>query len=245
MEKWMMKNVKAPINEMSRELNVSPIVAKLLVNRNVKSIKEARDFLHPDLKNLNDPFKMKDMDKAVDIISKSILNDELIEIIGDYDVDGVVSTYILYSSICELGGNVTYAIPHRIIDGYGINKNMVLRAYEKGVKLIITCDNGISAFDAIDYARDLGIKVIITDHHEINLTPDKEEILPNAIAILNPKRESCEYPFKKLCGAGVALKLSESLYIHYNKKGFEKYIEFAAIATVCDVVDLIGENRII
>ncbi len=245
MEKWMVKNIKAPIYEMSKELNINPIITRLLINRNVKSIKEAKDFLHPNLKNLGDPFKILDMKKAISIISEAISNNELIGIFGDYDADGVVSTYMLYSSFFELGGNVTYAIPHRVEDGYGINKNMVLKAYKEGIKLIVTCDNGISAFEAIEYAKEIGMKVIVTDHHEITLSSENKEILPNADAILNPKRSGDNYTFKKLCGAGVALKLVEGLFAHFNKKNWGKYIEFAAIATVCDVVDLQDENRII
>lgn len=245
MEKWMIKNIKAPIEEMSKKLNINPIIAKLLINRNVKSLKEAMDFLYPNLKNLNDPFKLCDMKKAVDIIFESISHNEHIRILGDYDVDGVVSTYILYSTILELGGNASYAIPHRIEDGYGINTNMVQRAFDDGVNLIITCDNGIAASEAISFAKKLGMKVVITDHHEVPLSEEKEEILPDALAIVNPKRCDDEYPFEDLCGAGVALKLIEALFIHFNRKGWEKYIEFAAIATVCDVVDLEDENRII
>lgn len=245
MEKWTIKNIKAPVEELSRRLNINPIIAKLLFNRNVKSLKQAIDFLYPNLDNLNDPFKILDMKKAVNIISEAILHNEHIAIFGDYDVDGVISTYILYCAISKLGGNVSYIIPHRVYDGYGINTNMVQKAFNNGVQLIITCDNGIAAFEAIKYAKELGIKVIITDHHEIPLSDEKEEILPDAMAILNPKRCDDEYPFKKLCGAGVVLKLIEALFIHFNKTGWRKYIEFAAIATVCDVVDLEGENRII
>ncbi len=244
MEKWMIKNIKAPIEEMSRKLNISPIIAKLLINRNIKSLKEARDFLYPKIENMHHPFKMKDMKKAVDIISYAILNKEKIAVFGDYDSDGVVSTYILCSCILEMGGDVDYRIPHRVEDGYGINKNMVQRAFDNGINLIITCDNGIAAFEAVSFANELGIKVIITDHHDVPYS-DEKEILPPALAILNPKRSDDEYPFKKLCGAGVALKLVEALYMHYGKKGWEKYIEFVSIATVCDVVDLEDENRII
>lgn len=242
-----MKNVKANVEEFSKALGVSNTIAKLLINRGL-SIKESREFLECELNNLKDGMLLKDMDKSVNIIDDAIKNKENILIVGDYDVDGVISSYILYEALNECGANVAYHIPHRINEGYGINVDIIERASESGVDVIITCDNGIAALEQIKRAKELGMKVIVTDHHDIAFIEkdgEREYVLPEADAVVNPKRLDCTYPFEKLCGAGVAFKLITCLFKKLNKSDYNKFIEFVAIATVCDVVDLIGENRII
>lgn len=241
-----MKNVKANVDEFSKALGVSNIIAKLLINRGL-SIKESREFLECELSNLKDGMLLKDMGKAINIIDEAIKNKDNILIVGDYDVDGVISSYILYEALNECGANVSYHIPHRINEGYGINVDIIERARESGVDVIITCDNGIAALDQIKRAKELGMKVIVTDHHDIAFIEkdgEREYVLPEADAVVNPKRLDCTYPFEKLCGAGVAFKLITCLFKRLNKSDYNKFIEFVAIATVCDVVDLIGENRI-
>lgn len=193
---------------------------------------------------------MKDLEKSVDILREKIKAQNKIRIVGDYDVDGVISIYILYSALKRCNANVDYEIPDRIKDGYGINMNIIKQAKEDGVDTILTCDNGISAIDQIKYAKELGITVIVTDHHDIPFVEKennvREFISLSADAVVNPKQSECNYKFKQLCGAGVAFKLVEILYETFNidKKECYKFIEFLAIATVCDVVDLVDENRI-
>lgn len=243
MEKWMLKNNNINTSELMKELNISEVTAKLLVNRGISEVKAGKIFIDPRLDYLIEPRLMKDMEKGISIIKKCISKNLRIMVVGDYDVDGVVSTFILYSALKECGAEVIFEIPHRISDGYGINRSIIDKAIEAEVDTIITCDNGISAIDALKYAKTNGIKVIVTDHHE--LPTDFEEL--QAEAIINPKQQDCEYPFKDLCGAGVALKFSQVLFetMGFGQESSDKYIHIAAIATVCDVVDLTGENRII
>ncbi len=243
MEKWMIKNIKGNIKAMADALKISETAANILMNRGITTLSEGRSFLEPKFDYLHEPRLMKDMEKAVGIMEEAINQGRKIMIVGDYDVDGVISTFILYSAVRECGGDVCYEIPHRVNDGYGINCSIIERAAEAEVGLIITCDNGISAFEALQCAADKGILVIVTDHHDI---PEDIEML-KASAIVNPKQKDCEYPFKSLCGAGVAYKFAKVLYeeMGVDKGSLEKYIHAAAIATVCDVVDLTGENRII
>lgn len=243
MEKWMIKNNKSNIKELADSLKISEISAGILLNRGIKSVNEGKIFLDPKLSYMHDGSLMKDMSKAVAITIDAINKGLKIMIVGDYDVDGVISTFILYSAIKECNGNVCYEIPHRINEGYGINPSIIDKAADKGINLIITCDNGIAAFDALNHAEELGITVIVTDHHDI---PEGFEKLM-AAAVVNPKQQDCNYPFKGLCGAGVALKFTEVLYkeMSIEKEKLDRFIHGAAIATVCDVVDLIDENRII
>lgn len=250
LEKWMIKNVNADVNTISKNLGISEVLCKVLINRGICDYDTARTFINPDISFMYSSYLMKDIEKGVEIILNSIIANRKIAIIGDYDVDGVISTFMLYSALKRIGAKVIYEIPHRINDGYGINKNIIDKVYKEGAKTIITCDNGISAIEPIDYAKEKGFEVIVTDHHDVPFEErDNERIYvkPNADAIINPKQKDCNYPFKQLCGAGVVLKFIELLY---KKKGIDKkesdaFIEYAAIATVCDVVDLIGENRII
>lgn len=244
MEKWLIKKNKS--NKTNLNLNLNPIVEKILLNRGIDTEKKVEEFLNPSYENLNTPLLMKDLIKAGNIILNHISQKNKIAISGDYDVDGVMSTTILLEGLKELGGNVIYKIPNRYNDGYGINNRIVDECFEEEVKLIITCDNGIAAKEAVNYANSKDIQVIVTDHHEIPLDENSNEILPNAEAVVDPKQKNCTYPFKDLCGAGVVFKLISYLYklkgINWEK---ERYLlQFVAMATVCDVMPLVEENRI-
>ena len=250
MERWFIKNKSDPGIEY-KKLGINNVIYKILLNREVNSEEEIKSFLKPELSNLNSPILLKDMVKASNLILSHLAKKNKVRIIGDYDVDGVTSTYILYSGLLRIGANVSYDIPHRVEDGYGINNNLIDRAFDAGVNLIITCDNGIAARNAVLYAKSKGIDIIITDHHEVPkiIEDDKEkELIPHASAVIDPKQSSCSYPFEDICGAVVAFKLIEYLYLikGVDKDEFyENFLPFAAIATVCDVMPLKNENRII
>ena len=248
-EKWLLRNRKVDLKAMSEKYKISQLICKLIVNRDITDENIINSYINPIYENLHSPKTMKDINNAVDIIKRKIQDNNKIRIIGDYDVDGIISVFILYTALKKCGANVDYEIPDRIKDGYGINENIVKAAYDEGVDTIITCDNGISAIDQIQYAKDLGLTVIVTDHHDVPFVEEdgvRTFISSQADAIINPKQIECEYEFKSICGAGVAFKLIESLYeeLSIDKKECYKLIEFVAIATVCDVVDLIDENRI-
>ncbi len=251
MEKWYLRNVKGDLDRISKSLGISKLLSKLLLNRNITSYEIMDSFIDPSLDKLHNPELMKDMDKGIEIIVDSIEKGRNIRISGDYDQDGNSAILTLYKGLKRCGAKVDYVIPHRIIDGYGINDRIVREAKEDGIDLIITCDNGIAAFEPIKLAKDLGMKVIVTDHHDLAYMEDEKGIkqyrLPEADAVINPKRWDCKYPFKELCGAGVAFKLIQALYTKMNIDMEESYelLEFVAMGTVCDVVDLIDENRII
>jgi single-stranded-DNA-specific exonuclease len=224
-------------------------MARCLVNRGLKDPEEIKTFLHPSMDDLYSPFLLKDMKKACDILHEKIESGKKIRIIGDYDVDGVMSTYILYRTLKLIGANVDYEIPDRISDGYGINIRMVEEAREGHIDTILTCDNGIVAADEIKKAKEYGMTVIVTDHHSLHVTDDNRIILPEADAIINPKQPDCTYPFKGLCGGAIAYKLAVALLdryeLSYKMSYEEELISYAAIATVCDVMELTDENRII
>lgn len=240
MEKWFIRNNSIDFKKISDEMELDPILTKVLINRNIDNGKSINRFLNPDLKKLYSPVKMKDLENAGQIIIKKINNNQKIRIVGDFDVDGIMSVYILYKSLLEIGAKVDYAIPHRVEEGYGINKEIIKKAKDDNISLIITCDNGISAIEEVSYAKEIGLDIIVTDHHDFPANP------PKADAIVNPKNKHCKYPFKLLCGAGVAFKLVEYIYSTLNPdRDIYEYLEFVAIATVCDVVDLIDENRIV
>ena len=251
MYRWTLKNKKVDYKNMSSQLRLSQEVCRILVNRDITSRQNIMEYLHPTFEHLHDPRSMLDMEKAVNRIIQGIKTSESFRIISDYDVDGVISCFTLLKALKRCGAKVDYAIPHRVNDGYGINKRMVKEAKEDNVDVIITCDNGISAFDAVEFAHSLGITMIITDHHQVTyeLLEDgtKRFRKPNAYAIVNPHQENCAYPFKQLCGAGVVFKLIQLLYhsLHLPKNEALDFIQYTAIATVCDIVDLVGENRII
>ena len=241
LQKWILRNPKFDFKRMSKELGISELLCRIIVNRGIKDLENARKFIKADLQGLNDPRLMKDLVKGVSIIQAKIKDNKKIRIIGDYDVDGVVSTYILYKALARCGAAVDYAIPHRILDGYGINNNLIEKALSDGIDTIITCDNGIAAREQIQFAKESGMTVIITDHHDV---PD---IIPEADAIIDMKQADCQYPFKLLCGAGVAFKFIQVLYeeMCIPREEESEFYEFVAIATVCDVVDLTDENRIL
>ena len=245
MKQWMYKKCNADTAAVAKRYNISEIFARVLINRGLYSWKAMDNYLFPDMEKMYAPELMKDLIKAAEILLDAVKHHIKIRVIGDYDVDGVMSSYILFKGIDMLGGDVTCRIPHRVSDGYGIRDYMVDEAADEGVGLIITCDNGISAVSAADRAKELGITYILTDHHEV---PDKdgEEMIPHADAVVNPKQKACRYPYDMLCGAGVVYKLMSYIF---EKKGDKSYISellpFAAIATVCDVVPLADENRII
>lgn len=248
-EKWLLRNKKVDLKAMSEKYKISQLLCKLMVNRDIIDENIINSYINPIYKYLHSPKTMKDVVIAVDIIKRKIQENKKIRIIGDYDVDGIISVFILYTALKKCGANVDYEIPDRIKDGYGINENIVKVAYDEGVDTIITCDNGISAIDQIQYAKDLGLTVIVTDHHDVPFIEEdgvRTFLSSQADAIINPKQIECEYKFKSICGAGVAFKLMEALYeeIGMDKEECYKLIEFVAIATVCDVVDLIDENRI-
>ncbi len=236
-------------DEIATKYNIDKAVARIIVNRDVE-LKDIDEYLNPDINKLNDPCLLMDVTKAADIAGNAIDEGKKIRIIGDYDVDGVMATYVLLKGLRNLGANADYQIPHRVEDGYGLNANIINHAIEDKVNLIITCDNGVSAIDEIQLAKDNGIDVIITDHHELMFEENdgkRREVLPNANAIVNPKRQGDKYPFKKLCGAAVAWKF---LSVLYDKQDMDSnlimsFIEEVAFATIGDVMELVGENRII
>lgn len=249
MEKWVLKKDNCDVLSLSKKTGLPFYLAKLISNRNVTEREKVEIYLNGNLNDLHDPEFLPDVDIATDILMETIENNGKIRIIGDYDVDGVMSTYILYSLIKDLDANVDYRIPHRVEDGYGINIKLIEEAKEDGVSLIITCDNGISAFSEIDFAEESGISVIITDHHDIPFDENNSDIerIPNADAVINPKLRESLYPFSGLCGAGVAFKFMEYVYVSIGilDDDFYDYLQYVAIATICDVMLLADENRTI
>lgn len=228
---------------------VSEVLARVLANRKLEKDDEIKRFLYPSIEGLYDPMALKDMEKACLILRDKILHNKKIRIVGDYDVDGISATFILYTGLIKCGANVDYEIPDRIKDGYGINDNIIKQAFDDGVDTILTCDNGITAFDQTIMAKDMGMTLIITDHHEIatkEIKGNKLENIPLADAVINPKQSECTYPNKKLCGAAIAFKLIQALYKIYSfEEEIQALLEAVAIATVCDVMDLVDENRIL
>lgn len=244
MKKWFIKGSKLDYRLISKKYNIHPIVSKILANRDIEE-DDLLNFINPTFDNsVHNPFLMKDMEEAVNILIDSINNYEHIRIVGDYDQDGNSATMTLIDGIMIYNDNISYAIPHRVEDGYGISKRIVDKAIEEKVDLLITCDNGISSFEVVEYAKSMNIKIIVTDHHQVK-NIDGLDILPKADAVLNPNRIDCEYPFKKLCGAGVAFKLIQALYekLDGDKEYLLDLLEYVAMGTVCDIVDLVDENR--
>ncbi len=240
-EKWMVKNKSADFKAIAGHFGISEVTARLLVNRGLNDFEAMGCYLAPDISQLHDPQGMKDAGKAAGILAEKISEGKKIRIIGDYDVDGVVATYIFMETLLECGADVDYRIPERVRDGYGLNLRLVEEAAADGVDTILTCDNGIAAVEQVDFAKECGMCVVVTDHHEL------QEQLPKADALVNPKQMDCSYPYKGLCGAAVAYKVAELIYGACGKEkgSAEKFIAFAAIATVCDVMELTGENRTI
>ena len=246
----MIKINKEDTKKMSKITNIDEAIIKVAVNRGMKNVLDLNKFLNASIEDLYSPFLMKDMDIGIEIIKESIKEGKKIAIYGDYDADGVTSTVIMYKALKACNANFIYHIPDRESEGYGMSSERIKILKEQGVEVILSCDNGISAIEQIDLAKQLGMKVIVTDHHELTFKEERGErkyILPNADAIINPKRQDCTYPFKLLCGAGIALKFTQALYSALNIDSDKLYelLQYAAIGTVCDVVDLIDENRII
>lgn len=257
-EKWMVYGKKADFNGLALKYKISPVTARVIRNRNMTDDRAFDQYLNGTIDSINSPFLFKDMEKAVDILFEAIKNNERIRIIGDYDIDGICSTYILVKAISKFTGNISMDIPDRIKDGYGINKKLIKKAYDEKIKLIITCDNGIAAIDETAYAKELGMKVIITDHHNVPFDIVDNQMVYKRVqadAVVNHKQPDCTYPFKEMCGAAIAyrfvmacmLKLKEKQDTRYKLiEAFEKeMIIFAGIATIGDVVSLLDENRII
>lgn len=246
----MLKCTSSNVKALAQEIGVNETIINVLINRGIKTSRDIKKFVDASLKDLYNPFFMIDMDEGVDIIKEAIDMKRKIAIYGDYDADGVTSTVILYKALKRLGGNFIYHIPDREAEGYGMNLERIRHLKEDGVEIILSCDNGISAIDQIAYAKELGMKVVVTDHHELTFKEEDGErnyILPSADAVINPKRLDCTYPFKLLCGAGIAFKFVQALYSVFNIPENEvlEFLEYAAIGTICDVVDLVDENRII
>ena len=249
MEKWVIAAKRADFNQIGQQFHIDPVIARLIRNRDVIGEDKIREYLSGTVQELPSPWLMKDMEKAVDILEKKISQKAKVRIIGDYDIDGVNATYILLEGLERLGAYVDSDIPDRIGDGYGLNRHLIDRAYDAGIDTIITCDNGIAAANEIAYGKELGMTIIVTDHHEIPFDEiDGEKIyrLPPADAVIDPKQKDCVYPFKGLCGAAVAYKLMEALWESMGKDStdLDDLIENVAIATVGDVMDLEDENRI-
>ena len=247
MKQWMIKRNPADLKMIAARYHISEILAEVLVKRGLYDWEAMDNYLYPSMDRLHSAHDIYDMDRALDMIRQKIQDGSKIEIIGDYDVDGVMSTSILVLGLRGLGADVSWRVPHRERDGYGIRSYMVQQAWEKGIDTIITCDNGISALDAVNRAKELGMTVIVTDHHDVPLDNDSgEEIIPPADAVVDPKRKQSIYPWKEMCGAGVAYRLIAELYEGKNRQSFlDELLSMAAVATVCDVVPLQGENRII
>ncbi|MFC4769693.1 single-stranded-DNA-specific exonuclease RecJ [Effusibacillus consociatus] len=235
-KRWLLMETDEQIaSRLSAELRVSPIIGKLLVRRGLTDAESARQFLHPDRSRFYDPFLMKDMEKAVARIRKAIADQERIMVYGDYDADGATSTSLMYLALQKLGAQVEYYIPDRFAEGYGLNGPALVQAKERGFDLVITVDNGIAAVDEVRIANELGLDLIVTDHH----TPP--EVLPDAYAILNPKQPGCQYPDKMLAGVGVAFKVAQALFGEVP----EEFLDLAVLGTVADLAPLVDENRLL
>jgi len=250
MQKWRVYSKKADFDAIGSRFNIDPVTARIIRNRDVTDMENVDMYLNGTLDRLHDPMMMKDMDKAVSVIASSIRDNKHIRIIGDYDIDGICSIYILFKGLKICGADVDYEVPDRITDGYGINENLIKQAHEAGVEVVITCDNGIAAASQIDYANELGMTVVITDHHDVpyeETDNGRRYIIPKAAAVVDPKQNDCRYPFKMLCGAGIAYKFIDCMVKEFQTGDsvMPELLQFAAIATVGDIVDLLDENRII
>lgn len=257
MGKWMVAAKRADFDAIARKYQISPVLARIIRNRDVVEDADINRFLNGTRADLYAPKLLKDMDKAVGLLLRKIAEGKHIRIIGDYDIDGICATYILYRGLTECGAHVDTAIPHRIHDGYGLNEHLIQEAYDAGTDTVLTCDNGIAAYDQIAYANALGMTVIVTDHHEVpydEIDGKRQYRVPEASAVVDPKQEDCEYPFSEICGAVVAYKLVLALLAEREQTEWQKVmeselglelLEFAAFATIGDVMELRDENRII
>ncbi len=234
MANWFVAAKKADFNKIAEEFEISPVLARLIRNRDVCGEEEIRKYLHGGIEDLYAPQRLKGMEQAVTVVKKAIAEKQKIRVIGDYDIDGVCATYILVRSFQSLGADVDMAIPHRIKDGYGLNDHLIEQAAEDGIELIVTCDNGIAAADQIELAHKLGMQVVVTDHHEVPFTEsgtagEREYHLPPAEAVVDPKQPGETYPFPGICGAVVAYKLVQALGI--GRELLDALLEPAAFAT--------------
>ena len=249
-ERWRLYAKKADFAAISKAYGINQVTARIMRNRGVETKEEIESYLKGDLDYLSDPALMKDADKAASLLEAAIANNELIAISSDFDNDGIFSGLLLKEAIIELGGRAAIFTPNRVMEGYGVNSRIVEEANAKGASVLLTCDNGIAAFEAIDEAKKLGMTVIVTDHHEVPFEEHdgkKTYLLPKADAIVDPKQEDCAYPFKSLCGTGVAYQLMTLLFrrIKRTMSRQEIFLQYTAIATVADVMELVGENRIL
>lgn len=249
-ERWRLYAKKADFAAISKSYGINQVTARIMRNRGVETKEEIESYLKGDLDYLSDPALMKDADKAASLLEVAIANNELIAISSDFDNDGIFSGLLLKEAIIELGGRAAIFTPNRVIEGYGVNSRIVEEANAKGASVLLTCDNGIAAFEAIDEAKKLGMTVIVTDHHEVPFEEHdgkKTYLLPKADAIVDPKQEDCAYPFKSLCGTGVAYQLMTLLFRRMKRtmNRQEIFLQYTAIATVADVMELVGENRIL
>lgn len=249
-ERWRLYAKKADFAAISKAYGINQVTARIMRNRGVETKEEIESYLKGDLDYLSDPALMKDADKAASLLEAAIANNELIAISSDFDNDGIFSGLLLKEAIIELGGRAAIFTPNRVMEGYGVNSRIVEEANANGASVLLTCDNGIAAFEAIDEAKKLGMTVIVTDHHEVPFEEHdgkKIYLLPKADAIVDPKREDCAYPFKSLCGTGVAYQLMTLLFRRMKRtmSRQEIFLQYTAIATVADVMELVGENRIL
>lgn len=249
-ERWRLYAKKADFAAISKAYGINQVTARIMRNRGVETKEEIESYLKGDLDYLSDPALMKDADKAASLLEAAIANNELIAISSDFDNDGIFSGLLLKEAIIELGGRAAIFTPNRVMEGYGVNSRIVEEANANGASVLLTCDNGIAAFEAIDEAKKLGMTVIVTDHHEVPFEEydgKKTYFLPKADAIVDPKREDCAYPFKSLCGTGVAYQLMTLLFRRMKRtmSRQEIFLQYTAIATVADVMELVGENRIL
>ena len=247
---WRVYAKRADFKGIAGKYGIDQVIARIIRNRDICGDAAIDMYLNGDINDMHNPESMKDAVLSVDIITQKIKDKCKIRIIGDYDIDGICSIYILYKGLMAAGADVDYVVPHRINDGYGINEHLIDNAINEGIDTIITCDNGIAAYNQGKYAKENGLTVIVTDHHDVpfdEVNGVKEYRVPPADAVVNPKQEDCQYPFKLLCGAGVAYKLISLIYerLRLDTKDMEEYREFMAIATVGDIVDLIDENRVV
>lgn len=247
---WRVYAKRADFKGIAGRYGIDQVIARIIRNRDICGDAAIDMYLNGDINDMHNPESMKDAVLSVDIITQKIKDKCKIRIIGDYDIDGICSIYILYKGLMAAGADVDYVVPHRINDGYGINEHLIDNAINEGIDTLITCDNGIAAYNQVKYAKENGLTVIVTDHHDVpfdEVNGVKEYRVPPADAVVNPKQEDCQYPFKLLCGAGVAYKLISLIYerLRLDTKDMEEYREFMAIATVGDIVDLIDENRVV
>lgn len=244
---WMLHAKKADFNKLAREFHISPVTARIIRNREIETEEGFKRYLYGGLEQLYEPRLLPDTEKAVRLLRKEMEEGSRIRIVGDYDIDGVCATCILYRALKRLGARVDYVIPERIRDGYGINEHIIEEAHREGVQVLLTCDNGIAAVSQIALAKELGMRVVVTDHHDIQKEDNGSERLPEADAVVNPKRQDSRYPFSEICGALVAYKLVQVLYQEagISREEWLSLLELAAIATVGDVMKLRDENRII